>query len=140
MKTRRRVLSFAMLAVMLFAMALSTLAAGSEITPYYNNTATTQNTFVIDENGLATVTFTVRGYRGVTTKIVVDTKIEKKSGSSWIGVGNASWTDESTLYYCASDHSVDLAQRGTYKATFTYTVSGSGGATDIITRELQYTY
>ena len=140
MKTRRRVLSFAMLVVMLFTMALSTLAAGSGITPYYNNTATTQDTFVIDENGLARVTFTVRGYRGITTRIVVETKIEKLVGSSWVAVENASWTDQSTLYYCSSEHEVQLTQHGTYKATVTYTVSGSGGTADVIVRETQNTY
>ena len=52
MKIRRRILSLAMLAVMLFTMALSTIAVESGVTPYYNNTATTQDSFVIDENGL----------------------------------------------------------------------------------------
>ena len=136
----KRILSFMMITVMLFTLALSVFAAGDNATPYYNNTATTQDSFTINDSRLAIASFTIRGYRGITTKIVVDTKIERQSGSSWIQVTNASWTDESTLYYCVNEHTVQLTQRGTYKATFTYTVSGSGGAADVITRELQYTY
>ena len=141
MKKRNRVLSLALLAVLAFSMAATAFAsAGDGITPFYNNTSTTEAVFTIDENGLATVTFTVRGYRGITTKIVVDTKIEKKVGSSWVEVENASWTDQSTLYYCSKSHSIQLNASGTYKATLTYTVSGSGGATDVITREIEKTY
>lgn len=136
----KKILSFMMVTVMLVALATPIFAVRDNAAPYYNNTATTQNTFVIDETGLAGVNFTIRGYRGITTKIVVDTKIERQSGSSWVQVTNASWTDESTLYYCSCEHEIQLTQRGTYKATFTYTVSGSGGAADVITRELQYTY
>ncbi|MBQ8145387.1 MAG: hypothetical protein IJ039_01255 [Clostridia bacterium] len=141
MKTRNRIISFAMLAILLFAMAAPAFASiEGGITPYYNNTNTTVATFIADENGLATVTYTCRGYRGITTKIVVDTKIEKLVGSSWEQVEGASWTDESTLYYCAKEHSIQLPTRGTYKATITYTVTGSGGVDDVIVREIERTY
>ena len=122
------------------SMVIPTLATENQASPFLNNTNTIQNAFVIDENGLAIVSFTCRGYRGITTSIVVDTKIEKQSGSSWVQVGGASWTDNSSLYYCVKEHSIQLESTGTYKATFTFTVSGSGGATDVITREIEKTY
>ncbi len=140
MKIRNKVLSVSLVTVLLLALALPAFAMGNSITPYYNNTATAEMTFVIDNSGLATVNYTCTGYRGITKKIVVDTKIERQNGSSWVEVENASWTDQSTLYYCTNEHEIQLTQRGTYKATVTYTVSGSGGATDVITRDLQYTY
>lgn len=140
MKIRNKVLSLVLVTVLLLALALPAFAMGNSITPYYNNTATAEMTFVIDINGLATVDYTCRGYRGITTKIVVDTKIERQNGSSWAEVENASWTDQSTLYFCTNEHEIQLTQRGTYKATVTYTVSGSGGATDVITKEYQCTY
>jgi len=140
MKIRNKVLSLVLVTVLLLALALPAFAMGNSITPYYNNTATAEMTFVIDINGLATVDYTCRGYRGITTKIVVDTKIERQNGSSWAEVENASWTDQSTLYFCTNEHEIQLTQRGTYKATVTYTVSGSGGATDVIIKEYQCTY
>lgn len=140
MKICNKLFSIALITVLILAFALPTFANGNNITPYFNNTATAEMTFVIDNNGLATVNYTCMGYRGVTKKIVVNTVIEKQNGSSWVTVANASWTDQSTVYYCTNYHTVQLTQRGTYKATVTYTVSGSGGSTDVITRTLQYTY
>ena len=141
MKTRNRIISFAMLAILLFAMAVPAFAAiGGGITPYYNNTNITESDFAISEDGIATTHFTCRGYRGVTTKIVAETKIEKLVGSSWVQVEGASWTDESTLYYCSKSYSIQLQSTGTYKVTYTFTVSGSGGANDVIVREIERTY
>lgn len=141
MKLGNKILSFVMLAILMAVMVVPTFAAtGNEITPYFNNIATVETVFTIDEDGVGMVTYTCRGYRGITTSITVETRIERLSGSSWVQVEGASWTNTSTLYYCASDHSIQLPARGTYKAVVTYTVAGSGGATDVITRELQETY
>ncbi|MBE6673892.1 MAG: hypothetical protein E7596_02160 [Ruminococcaceae bacterium] len=141
MKMRNRILSLTLLAILMVSLAMSAFATTEGgITPYFNNMSTAEATFIIDENGIGTITYTCRGYRGITTSIVVDTKIEKQSGSSWVQVEGASWTDRSTLYYCINEHSVQLTEGGTYKATLTYTVSGSGGADDVITREIEKTY
>ncbi len=141
MKMRNRVLSLALLAILMVSLAMSVFASTKGgITPYYNNTSITETIFTINESGYAILTCTCRGYRGIVSKIVIDTKIEKQSGSSWVEVDGASWTDESTLYYCSKEHSIQLSARGTYKATVTYTVSGSGGADDVITREIEKTY
>ena len=96
--------------------------------------------FVIDENGLATVSYTCIGYRNITTSIVVTTKIEKKTLWWWSDVDGAEWTDQSNEYYCAHDHSIQLSKSGTYRATITYTVYGSGGEADVITSEIEKKY
>lgn len=140
MKLRNRVISLVFVAVFAFAMIVPVFAAENVATPYYNNTSVTQEVFDIDNSGKATVSFTCRGYRGITTRIEVTTKIQKQVGSSWVDVAGASWTDSSTLYYCIKEHSVQLTSGGTYKATFTFTVSGSGGATDVIVREIEKSY
>ena len=141
MKMRNRILSLALLAILMVSMATFAFAStDGGITPYFNNTSTTETIFTISESGVGTVAFTCRGYRGITTKIVAETKIEKQVGSSWIAVEGASWTDQSTLYYCVKEHSIQLSARGTYKATVTYTVSGSGGAADVIVAEIEKTY
>ena len=59
MRMSKRVLSFVMFAVLLFITAISTFAkTDNGITPYYNNASATSEVFSIDENGLATVSFT----------------------------------------------------------------------------------
>lgn len=141
MKMRNRILSLALLAILMVSLATSAFASTEGgITPYLNNTSTIDTIFTINENGYAILTCNCRGYRGITTSIVVDSKIEKQSGSSWVQVAGASWTDTSSLYYCSKEHSIQLTSRGTYKATVTYTVSGSGGAADVIVAEIQKTY
>ena len=140
MKLRNRIILLAFVAIIAFSIAIPAFAVENVATPYYNNTATTQESFVIDENGNADISFTCRGYRGVTTQIEVTTVIQKQVGSSWVDVEGALWTKESTLYYCANDYAIQLSERGTYKAVFTFTVAGNGGETDVIVREIQKTY
>lgn len=140
MKNSKRLISFAMLVVMLFAMAIPSFATENEISPYYNNTDTTEAVFVIDENGKASVSFTCFGYDGITTNIVVETKIQKKFLWWWNDVDGASWTDESTEVYCTNTHSIQLTNSGTYKAVITFSVYGTGGEADIFTREIEDSY
>ncbi len=140
MKIRNRIFSFVMLAVMLFAMALPVFATENQVTPRYNNTGSTETVFLIDEDGVASVSFTCIGYKGITTRIVVETKIEKKFLWWWNDVDGASWTDESNVHYCSNAHSIQLSKSGTYRLTITYTVYGSGGEADVITREIEEKY
>lgn len=140
MKNTKKLISFAMLIVMLFAMAVPTFATESQINPRFNNLNTTEAVFIIDENGIATVSFTCYGYRNITTRIVVETKIEKKFLWWWNDVDGASWTDETTEDYCDSEHSIQLSKSGTYRVSITYTVYGTAGDPDVITRTIEDTY
>ena len=140
MKICNKLISLVFVAVIMLSLALPVLAYEGGVSPYYNNTSTATADFSISSSGVATVNINCRGIRGTTTKIVVTTVIQKQSGSSWINVSNASWTDESTVYYCIKEHTVQLNSRGTYKAIVTFTVSGSGGANDVITSTIEKTY
>lgn len=140
MKNSKRLISFAILVVMLFAMAIPSFATESEIMPLLNNTDTTEAIFVIDENGRASVSFTCFGYENITTRIVVETKIEKKFLWWWNDVDGAFWTDESTDVYCTNTHSIQLTKSGTYRATVTYTVYGTGGEADVLVSEFEKKY
>ncbi len=140
MKITKRIISFVLLIATLFVFASHAFASEDAIAPCFNNTGSAEAVFVIDENGLATVTYTCIGYRGVTTNIVVETKIEKKVLWWWNDVDGASWTDQSSEYYCANDHSIQLTKSGTYRATITYTVYGTGGEADVIEREIENSY
>lgn len=141
MKLRNRIISLAFVAIIAFSMATMVMADDYGITPYYNNTLTTQDTFRIDANGMVTFSFLCRGYRGITTKIEVESVIQKQVGSSWVDVEGACWTDESTTtHYCTNEYTYQLSERGTYKSVVTYTVYGSGGEADVIVSEIEKTY
>ena len=137
---QRRIISFAMLIILLFAMAMPTFATENGIMPRYNNTSSTEATFVIDENGEASICYTCFGYEGITTRIVVETKIQKKFLWWWNDVDDASWVDESNEMFCTNVHSIQLTKSGTYKAVITYNVYGSGGEADVITAEIEKKY
>ncbi len=140
MKNSKKLISFAMLVVMLFAMVVPSFAIENEIMPLLNNTDTTEAIFVIEESGMATVSYTCYGYPEITTKIVVETKIEKKFLWWWNDVDGAFWTDESTLDFCDGEHSIQLTKSGTYRATVTYTVYGTGGEADVLVSEFEKKY
>ena len=93
MKNAKKLVSYLMLVVMIFAMAIPTFATENAIMPRLNNTDTTEAVFVIMDDGEAMVSYTCFGYQGITTRIVVETKIEKKFLWWWNDVDGASWTD-----------------------------------------------
>ncbi len=140
MKNSKKLISFAMLVLMLFAMAAPSFATENEIMPYYNNTGSTEANFIINDEGLAIIAFTCLGYTDITTRIVVETKIEKKFLWWWNDVDGASWTDETTEDYLHNEHSIQLTKSGTYRLTITYTVYGTAGEADVITREIEDSY
>ena len=140
MKNSKKLISFAMLVVMLLGMAVTSFATESEITPYLNNTSSTEAVFTILEDGEAIVSYICYGYRGITTSIVVETKIEKKFLWWWNDVDGAHWVDETTEDYFSNEHSIQLTKSGTYRATVTYTVYGTGGEADVLVSEFEKKY
>ena len=139
MKITRRIGFFILAIATLFVFTFHVFATDA-ITPRYNNTGSTEAVFYINDNGLASVTYTCLGYKGVTTAIQVEIKIEKKVLWWWKDVDGAQWTDYVSADYCDDSHEIQLSKKGTYKATITYTVYGSGGEADVITRELEKSY
>ena len=135
-KKATRALSLSIVMIMLLAVVIPVFAAENGITPRFNNTNTTNAVFAIDDNDVGTVSYTCMGYEGITSRIVVETKIQKKFLFWWNDVDGAAWTDEASTYYCKNSHSAQL-KSGKYKAIITYTVYGSGGATDVIETEIE---
>lgn len=70
----------------------------------------------------------------------IETKIQKKFGLIWITVSDGSWTDTTTATSYSKSHSVQLSSTGTYRAHVEFTISGSGGSDDEITKNVQRTY
>lgn len=115
-------------------------AYGSEIVPFANNYNTVNAYFTISSSGRATASFDYQGKSGVTKSATIETKIQKKFGLIWITVSDGSWTDTTKATTYSNSHSVQLSSTGTYRAHVEFTISGTGGSDDEITRNVQRTY
>ncbi len=133
------------LAVILLLSTMSVVAFAAEsyddeIAPCYNNTNSASLSFDINSSGKATANVTCVGISGRTTKIVVETKIQRRQIVSWVTVSGASWTE--TVYddYFSKTYTHQLSSTGIYRVYVTYTVSGSGGENDVITKASYHNY
>ena len=143
MKTTKKFISFILVIFVLSVSILPVYAADSGISPRYNNTATVETHFVIDENGVAWVSAMYGGY-SYTTFACIQIKIEKRVLFWWEDVENG-WTDNTYVTELWGqdnfvNYSLQLSKKGKYRATVTYTVNGTGGDSDIITSVLEYEY
>ncbi|MBO4878858.1 MAG: hypothetical protein J5544_01205 [Clostridia bacterium] len=111
----------------------------------YNNTTTASFCSSVNSSGLLSVNMSVVGMKTKTTRIAVELYVEKNL-VLWIwlrvniGYPNNVWTDSVNNYYYSDLFSTQLQSTGTYRVTVTYTVSGLGGADDIITGTDTVTY
>ena len=145
---KHRIIAILLLVVVIGVIAVPAAAAMIEndlIMPCYNNTASTSTNFSISTAGKATVTAVYNGHKGITTGATVTSYIEKRTlGIFWtkvdIGEPNNEWVDTSTDYAEAFVHEFWLEDKGTYRATVVYEISGTGGATDVIDFDKTVTY
>ncbi len=111
-----------------------------DVQPLWNNTNSTTVALTISSGGEASVVVNCFGISGVTTKIVAETKLERKWGIFWLDVDGGEWTDTVNGRNMSITHYLQLNKTGTYRATTTFTVTGSGGANDVIECESQCVY
>lgn len=144
---KRRIISLVLMVAILSSFALTVTAAvitNEGVMPCYNNTAGTSTNFTITTAGKATISATYTGHTTL-TQAKVTSYIEKRTlGIFWsrvdIGQPNNEWVDISTDYYDAFGHEFYLEDKGTYRATVVYEISGTGGATDVIDFDKTVTY
>lgn len=127
--------------VCLILISISVITAyANDIQPFTNNVITTDVTFSISNTGNASVYTEYIGYSGVTQRAEIETKVQKKYGLIWITVDNGHWTDTSTASSASKRHSVQLQKTGTYRAHVVFTISGTGGSDDKITKNVEKVY
>ncbi len=130
--------------VLLSSLSVAVVAASNDenegIAPCYNNTNVATALLTINSSGRAQVSLHCMGISGVTTKIIAESKIQKKFGLIWINVSDAEWTDTAYSFSLNKTHYYQLEKSGTYRVKVTYTVSGSGGSNDSITLTCEDTY
>lgn len=104
----------------------------TDIMPRYNNTNYATAGLGINSSGLATIDLDCGGDYGVVTRITAETKLERKWGIFWLDVDGGEWTDTTTNRILSITHTLQLSKTGTYRAKVKFTVSGTGGANDVI--------
>lgn len=142
---KKLLMCFLSLAILISSSATAMGTADRIIQPYYNNATTANANFTINTSGKAVVSLFCHGTPGVMTGVTVKTYIEKKSFIFFwtrvdIGQPNDEWTDTASGSSFAKEHSVQLTDKGTYRAVVKFTVSGTGGPADAIPFTLEDSY
>lgn len=134
----KKIISILLCLIVPFTTTLTVYA--DEIQPFSNNVGMTNTVFNISNSGLATVknTYSDSLKRVKSAKIV--TKVQKKVGVIWVTVSKGSWTDTSTATSYSKSHSIQLSSKGTYRAHVEFTISGTGGSDDKITKNVEKVY
>ena len=110
------------------------------VMPRYNNVASVINYFEITSDGTAYVDTSFIGTLGITTGATVEIQLQRKGLLWWSDVDGGYWYDSFTSYYGSMSGGIQLEKTGKYRAIFTVTVSGTGGADDVIEDTLTYEY
>ena len=121
--------------IILSCLSTTVMAAETGIMPYYNNVSKTNSDFSITD-GIAKVKLTYTGYSGTTTGAKVTTVLQKRT--LWLFWSDVTeWVDTSSSPFDSFTHTYSVSSGKTYRVQITYEISGSGGATDVITEEIE---
>ncbi len=138
----KKIISVLMCLVMLFSL-FTTIASAEENyepAPCFNNTSSAALVFTV-EDGEAGATIYFNGYTGLCTGGTVTTKIQKRYlWVFWKDIDNAEWVDEVNDDSFFTYHSVNVSDKGTYKATVEFVIRGTGGSDDVFEIEREYKY
>lgn len=134
----KKLVSVLLCLTVFFTTAITVYA--ENVQTFSNNVSITSTTFSISSSGKATVNNTYSGITGTTKSAKIETKIQKKFALIWITVDGGKWTDTSTATNFSKSHSVQLSKTGTYRAHVVFTVSGTGGSDDKITKNVEKVY
>ena len=117
----------------LFYTDVTASAAGSVLDPRYSNADDIKCEFEI-VNDTAQINIKVIGKQGITSRITVNVKLEKRALLGLIWTDVEEWNSSVTT----SSHKFVFSKSvsgGTYRCSFTVTVEGAGGSTDVHTEE-----
>lgn len=140
---KKKIISiFAVVLVAIFAFQMMAFAAQREsVSPLNNNVSRTVTTFSISNRGNAEVQVKYSGYDNVTTGATITVTIKKNTFLFfWSEVVNETYAVSGASY--SNTYNYDLSSHGSgkYRCNVTYTISGSGGADDVIPFEQDASY
>ncbi len=141
----KKIISLLLSLVMALSFVVTIVSAEEDygVAPCLNNTANANTVFII-EDGIAGVSVWYSGYEGICTGATITTKLEKRFLLVFwkdvdLGTEGDVWVDESTNYFYHGYHEIAVS-KGTYRATVTYVIRGTGGPDDVLTAEIEDTY
>lgn len=145
MKTNTKSFVTLFLALLLLAMSIAVPFTKASAAITYNNTFDTDLQCSVNSNGKLSADLTVTGIKGKTNRIEVELYVEKRFLLVFwtkvdIGYPNNVWTDAVNAVNYSHTFTTNLNSTGTYRTTVTYTVSGSGGTADVITKTATVNY
>ena len=133
----KKTLSVALALVFCIVLVAPSFALDTRVTPRYNNVASVTPSFYIASNGDSVVTVSYQGFEGITTKATITTVIQKKTMWWWSDVDNTDWVIEITEPSGEVEHRINLKNSGTYRLVYEVRIEGTGGATDVISGEIE---
>lgn len=142
MKNIKRALSFLIVfATIISIFSVTSLATEQKEPTRNNNTFSTDTRFSITTAGIAKVYVEYDGYPNITTGATIDIVIKKNIlFFFWTTVVDESYNIVGENYSHTYNYDLSGNGSGTYKCFVTYTVSGSGGADDVIPLEYTASY
>lgn len=136
----KKFLSLFLVLLVCVSMILPIYASNEGVSPYYNNTANANASFIISDSGLATVTLSYMGYTNYATGATITCKIEKKTLWWWSDVDGAEWIDSVEGSSNIVEHTYQLSKTGKYRLTYEITVYGTAGNPDVISNTIEKEY
>ena len=141
MKKAKRILTLIVCVLVLMNAVLPVYAADARMSHGIHAYVT----FGITDTGLSEVSIIYGANTTSFTHITVETYIQKRSlGFIWTKVDNGetdkTWVDTSTEIDGMFLHQLQLSDKGTYRAVYTITFSGTGAEDDVIEDKLEYKY
>lgn len=117
----------------------------TEAAVMYNNMTSASMSCSVSSAGELSADLDAAGISGRTTRIKVQLYVEKRVlGLFWskvdIGCTDNIWEDSTTSVTYSNTFSTHLPSTGKYRVTATFTVSGRGGADDVIVKTSTLTY
>lgn len=145
-KIMKKIVSFLICGILLMGIfTVSPFAAIKDdgvVMPMYNNTTNVTNRFVIEE-GIAKVTVAYIGKFNTLTRAVITTKLQVQTSSGWVDVNNGEpnnqWVEDCTTITFSKTYNLEVPS-GSYRALISYQMYGTGGAADVISKTLEYSY
>lgn len=131
---------FAILLSAVIVLSSAVTAYASDCSTYTNDVNKTNTVFTISNSGSATVKNTYYGMNGAIKSAKIVTKIQKKVGIIWVNVDGCTWTDNTNATNYSKTYKAKLSSKGNYRAHVVFTVTGTNGKNDKITKNVEKVY
>ena len=141
MKMVKRTLTVILCLLLMFSLTVPAFAVDARLSHGVSATIL----FGITSTGMAEVSVVYQGNRTSFTSVTVETYIQKRTlGFIWTKVDNGepnkTWVDTSTSDIGDFVHHLQLDSKGTYRAVYKITFSGTGAEDDVIETTREYVY